>query len=115
MPIPTTSPDLAAELARYDWYHSIDVAPGIRTQGLKLHEPLQPPIMDELRRHDLAGKRFLDIGCRDGLFSFEAEKMGASEILGPVVRRCGSSHSGFAFEGPHGGRKSLRLRYQHPL
>src|SRR5262249_7329636 len=24
----------------------------------------------------------LDIGCRDGLFSFEAEKMGAAEVIG---------------------------------
>jgi hypothetical protein len=40
------------------------------------------PIMAELHRCDLAGKRVLDIGCRDGLFSFEAEKMGAQEVLG---------------------------------
>ncbi len=31
---------------------------------------------------DFKGKRVLDIGCRDGLFSFEAEKRGASEIMG---------------------------------
>jgi SAM-dependent methyltransferase len=30
----------------------------------------------------MAGKRVLDIGCRDGLFSFEAEKRGAREVIG---------------------------------
>ena len=30
----------------------------------------------------LKGKRVLDIGCRDGLFSFEAERLGASYVLG---------------------------------
>jgi SAM-dependent methyltransferase len=31
---------------------------------------------------DLRGKRVLDIGCRDGLFCFEAEKLGATEVIG---------------------------------
>jgi SAM-dependent methyltransferase len=35
-----------------------------------------------LRKVDLRGKRVLDIGCRDGLFCFEAEKLGASEVIG---------------------------------
>jgi SAM-dependent methyltransferase len=69
-------------LDRYSWYHRIDLEPGIQTPGQELFLPIQAPIMSELHRHDLAGKRFLDIGCRDGLFSFEAEKMGASEVLG---------------------------------
>jgi SAM-dependent methyltransferase len=73
---------VAAALDRYSWYHCIDIEPGIQTPGQKIILPIQAPIMSELRRHDLAGKRVLDIGCRDGLFSFEAEKMGASEVLG---------------------------------
>jgi tRNA (mo5U34)-methyltransferase len=28
------------------------------------------------------GKRVIDIGCRDGMFSFEAERMGAAEVTG---------------------------------
>jgi SAM-dependent methyltransferase len=31
---------------------------------------------------DLRDRRVLDIGCRDGLFSFEAEKLGAKEVIG---------------------------------
>ena len=30
----------------------------------------------------MKGKRVLDIGCRDGIYSFEAEKMGAKEVIG---------------------------------
>ncbi len=30
---------------------------------------------------DFRGKRVVDIGCRDGLFSFEAERRGASEVM----------------------------------
>lgn len=73
---------VADALNRYSWYHCIDLGADVRTPGLKIMLPLQAPIMDELHRHDIAGKRFLDIGCRDGLFSFEAEKMGASEVVG---------------------------------
>ncbi len=69
-------------LTRYSWYHCIDLGSGVQTPGLKNALPIQHPVMVELRRCDLAGKRVLDIGCRDGLFSFEAEKMGASEVLG---------------------------------
>src|SRR5713101_6728024 len=73
---------VAAALDRYSWYHCIDLSADVRTPGLKIMLPIQASIMDELHCHDLAGKRFLDIGCRDGLFSFEAEKMGASEVVG---------------------------------
>jgi SAM-dependent methyltransferase len=74
--------DVADALDRYSWYHCIDLGAEVRTPGLRIMLPLQAPIMDELHRHDLTGKRVLDIGCRDGLFSFEAEKMGASEVVG---------------------------------
>ena len=43
---------------------------------------MQAPVLEEIRRYDLSGKRVLDIGCRDGLFSFAAEKQGATEVLG---------------------------------
>jgi tRNA (mo5U34)-methyltransferase len=35
-----------------------------------------------VRSLDLRGKRVLDIGCRDGLFSFAAESMGAIDVIG---------------------------------
>ncbi len=56
------------------WYHRIEVAPGSSRPGrTTLHAlsllPLPP---------DMAGMRVLDIGARDGFFSFEMERRGAS-------------------------------------
>jgi SAM-dependent methyltransferase len=73
--------ELRAAMARYEWYHSIEVAPGIVTPGWTGAGSV-PYVVDELSRHDLAGKRVLDIGCRDGIFCFAAERAGASEIIG---------------------------------
>src|SRR6266436_4828515 len=74
--------DIKDVIGRYAWYHCIDLAPDLRTPGYEIMLPIHRPIMAELHRCDLAGKRVLDIGCRDGLFSFEVEKMGAQEVLG---------------------------------
>jgi SAM-dependent methyltransferase len=38
--------------------------------------------MRHLKALHLKGKRVLDVGCRDGLFSFAAESMGAAEVVG---------------------------------
>ena len=43
---------------------------------------MQAPVSRAIEALDLAGKRVLDIGCRDGLFSFLAERRGAAEVLG---------------------------------
>jgi SAM-dependent methyltransferase len=72
---------LKAEIARYEWYHSIEVAPGVVTPGWPEAGTVQF-ISEELARHDLAGKRVLDIGCRDGIFCFAAERAGAAEVIG---------------------------------
>jgi len=76
------STDLAAELAKYKFYHCIDLGNGVTTPGWKEIEPVQAPVSAEIARHDLNGKRVLDIGCRDGLFSFQAERQGAASVLG---------------------------------
>lgn len=76
------SDNLAERLKHFDFYHCIEVAPGVVTPGHQHLLPIQAPIMATLRAQDLRGKRVLDIGCRDGLFSFEAERMGASAVLG---------------------------------
>jgi tRNA (mo5U34)-methyltransferase len=74
------SPDeIRAEIAKVPrWRHSIEVAPGISTPG--------DPTKRILRRirlpDDLTGKSVLDVGCSDGFFSFEAERRGASRVVG---------------------------------
>jgi tRNA (mo5U34)-methyltransferase len=72
---------LKAKIARYEWYHSIEVAPGVVTPGWPEAGTVQF-ISEELARYDLAGKRVLDIGCRDGIFCFAAERAGAAEVIG---------------------------------
>jgi len=60
-----------------DWYHTIDVAPGVHTPGwfdLRHALPLIP-------FPDLRGKRCLDIGTWDGFYAYEMERRGAAEVV----------------------------------
>lgn len=69
-------------LQKYKFYHVIQLTETLFTPGWDHLLDLQKPIHRFLRGIELKGKRFLDIGCRDGLFSFEAEKLGAKEVIG---------------------------------
>jgi SAM-dependent methyltransferase len=71
-----TLSDMSEILDRYTFYHVIDLGNGVVTPGVREFMSLQAPVLEEIRRADLRGKRVLDIGCRDGLFSFEAERRG---------------------------------------
>jgi tRNA (mo5U34)-methyltransferase len=57
------------------WYHRIDIGNGITTPGWMPHMP------EAYRLPDLSGKRVLDVGAWDGYWSFEALKMGASQVV----------------------------------
>ncbi len=61
------------------WYHTIELAPGILTPGwFDLRElATRLPLPDSLE-----GKRCLDIGTFDGFWAFEMEKRGAAEAIG---------------------------------
>jgi SAM-dependent methyltransferase len=61
------------------WYHRIELAPGIVTPGPDW-EALWGPMRERHRRVDFRGKRVLEVGCWDGYWSFEAEKLGAAEV-----------------------------------
>lgn len=73
---------LQDRLDRYTWYHAIPVAEGVETKpttpGFQRMWDFNRSCMNAV---DFKDKTVLDIGCRDGLFSFEAEKRGAQEIL----------------------------------
>lgn len=60
------------------WYHQFRFSPSVMTPGSQnstaLLEQLNLP-------RDLGGRRVLDIGARDGFFSFECERRGAAEVL----------------------------------
>ncbi len=73
---------LRDELKKYAFYHIIKLTENLSTSGYEDYLPLQEIALRALRSLDLKNKRVLDIGCRDGLFSFEAEKLGAKEVIG---------------------------------
>jgi 2-polyprenyl-3-methyl-5-hydroxy-6-metoxy-1,4-benzoquinol methylase len=75
-------PELYAKVHSCKYYHIIKVTEGISTPGDPVFVPVQDVCMDYVRRIDMKGKRVLDIGCRDGLFSFAAERLGAAEVIG---------------------------------
>lgn len=80
--------DILDKVNQYKWYHRIKVADDIYTapapevnQGCGFTS-LWDFIIERMGDVDFSNKKVLDIGCRDGLFSFEAERRGAAEIIG---------------------------------
>ena len=65
-------PVTRAMIAGYkSWYHRIEVRPGIITPGAN-DSPLNLQMLQ--LPADCSGMRVLDIGARDGFFSFELER-----------------------------------------
>ena len=60
------------------WHHRIELAPGIFTPAIQQTQDLLTSINLPT---DLSGQRVLDLGARDGFFSFECEKRGAAEVI----------------------------------
>jgi tRNA (mo5U34)-methyltransferase len=65
------------EVKALSWFHTIDLGNGILTPG---RCPTNGLILKSFDQIDFTGKRVLDVGCWDGLWSFEAEKRGAAEV-----------------------------------
>ncbi len=68
---------LMDEVKALHWVHTIDLGNGVVTPG---KWPPNGIILKAFDQIDFTGKRVLDIGCWDGLWSFEAEKRGAVEV-----------------------------------
>jgi SAM-dependent methyltransferase len=77
-----TDAEITTQLARYKWYHIIPLTPAISTPGVPDFAKHKAPVLRQMDAIDFKGKRVLDVGCRDGIFCFEAEKRGAAEVLG---------------------------------
>jgi SAM-dependent methyltransferase len=59
-----------------NWYHTLELAPGVVTPGrIDLRR-----VAAKLLPEDLAGKRALDVGTFDGFWAFELEKRGAEVV-----------------------------------
>jgi len=74
--------EIRQAISRYSFYHVIQLTDNIATPGNPDYVPAQNLCMKYLKSLDLKGKRVLDIGCRDGIFCFAAESMGAAEVIG---------------------------------
>src|ERR1700730_3430554 len=70
--------ELAQEVERIRWFHTIDLGNGIITPGQNRTLGRLPGLFVP---DSLAGKTVLNIGAADGFFSFEAERRGASRVL----------------------------------
>lgn len=70
-----------AEMNELEWYHSIELAPGVFTKGYPWGPSVWEPIRQQLDQVDFRGKRVLDVASWDGMWAFEAEKRGASRVL----------------------------------
>jgi tRNA (mo5U34)-methyltransferase len=60
-----------------EWYHTIEIAPGVETPGFFDLRPVAPEVLPA----DLTGKRCLDVAAFDGFWTLEMQARGASEVV----------------------------------
>ena len=68
---------LRAHVAGREWYHSIELRPGVITPGWFDTRS----VSGRLPWPDLNGQRCLDVGTFDGFWGFEMERKGAAEVV----------------------------------
>jgi tRNA (mo5U34)-methyltransferase len=66
--------DLAAAIAELEWYHTLELAPGVVTPGWQDTRP----IAGAVPFGELSGRRCLDVGTFDGFWAFEMERRGGT-------------------------------------
>ncbi len=75
--------DLAQAVAELDWYHTLELAPGVVTPGWQDTRT----VAETIPFGDLTGKRCLDVGTFDGFWAFAMERRGgqvtAIDVLDP--------------------------------
>jgi len=102
--------DLAADLAKHDfWYHTIELPGGIRTPGLFD----MPRALSHVRLPDsLSGKRCLDMGTAEGFWAFEMERRGASEVVAMDLGEWSLVDWPPAYGPPHRGEMEVLPRFK---
>ncbi len=71
---------LRTEVDKRTWYHKIDLGHGIITPGYDF-DPLWNMVRKARGTIDYSGKRVLDIASWDGMWAFEAERLGAEYVV----------------------------------
>jgi tRNA (mo5U34)-methyltransferase len=78
VPGPESTAQIAADVGAREWYHTMELAPGVVTPGWfdtrKVASRLPMPA-------SLRGLRCLDVGTFDGFWAFEMERRGADEVV----------------------------------
>ena len=69
---------LADEVASIDWYHTLELGPGVVTPGWF---DLRHIVDDVGLPRTLEGMRCLDVGTFDGFWAYEMERRGASDVV----------------------------------
>ena len=73
---------LADRVAARDWYHTLELAPGVVTPGWfdlrDMPDKVGLPA-------SLAAQRCLDVGTFDGFWAFAMERRGAAEVVAADV------------------------------
>ena len=82
--------DVLARVSAIRWHHKFEVLPGVMTDGTYSPAGLWKRLK---LGNELAGRRVLDIGARDGYFSFQCEALGADVLAVDYVAKEGT---GFA-------------------
>jgi len=77
-----TDAELREKIKQYAFYHQFRLTETITTPCQPIVQPSLQSTLRALEGFDFHDKRVLDVGCRDGLFSFEAERRGAREVVG---------------------------------
>ncbi len=77
--------EVKRRLSQYKFYHIIQLTETLATPGNPVHQASQAPVMQAIHALDLRGKRVLDVGCRDGLYAFAVERLGAAEVIGTIT------------------------------
>jgi tRNA (mo5U34)-methyltransferase len=70
---------LSAEVEEIDWYHTLELAPGVVTSGWLDTRPVVDRIPFPA---SLEGMRCLDVATFNGFWAFEMERRGADEVIG---------------------------------
>lgn len=93
--------EVMAKVNSINWYHVIEISPGVFTPGL--YDPTS--LLDLMGfPKDMSGKTVLDIGANDGFFTFEAERRGAKRVL--ALDRHPADRRGFALAHELRGSKA---------
>ncbi|MHB1487388.1 MAG: class I SAM-dependent methyltransferase [Acidimicrobiales bacterium] len=78
MPEAMSTSELADSINSREWYHTIEVAPGLVTPGWFDTRAVAQRIP---LPSSLIGQRCLDVGTFDGFWAFEMERRGAGEVI----------------------------------